>query len=142
MRLGKMVLPEPGARQWVMKRTEAFSKAQRQGIKLLELNQSTISGKSKCEIHLKVKMKHENENEIIEKIDIGGVSLIRAAAKNFSDVLIVSCRSQYETTLDYLVKNKFSTDNQLRKRMAFSAFSVIKKYDAEIEEYFGIIELC
>ena len=82
--------------------------------------------------------KNENENEIIEKIDIGGVSLIRAAAKNFSDVLIVSCRSQYETTLDYLVKNKFSTDNQFRKRMAFSAFSVIKKYDAEIEEYFGL----
>ena len=62
--------------------------------------------------------KNENENEIIEKIDIGGVSLIRAAAKNFSDVLIVSCRLQYETTLDYLVKNKFSTDNQFRKRMA------------------------
>ena len=82
--------------------------------------------------------KNENENEIIEKIDIGGVSLIRAAAKNFSDELIVSCRSQYETTLDYLVKNKFSTDNQFRKRMAFSAFSVIKKYDAEIEEYFGL----
>ena len=45
----------------------------------------------------------KNEEEIIEKIDIGGVSLIRAAAKNFSDVVIVSSRSQYSKVLKYLL---------------------------------------
>ena len=80
----------------------------------------------------------KKEQEIIEKIDIGGVSLIRAAAKNFSDVLIVSSRSQYDNVLDYLSVNSFSSDINFRKRMAFDAFSEILNYDSEIEEYFGI----
>jgi phosphoribosylaminoimidazolecarboxamide formyltransferase/IMP cyclohydrolase len=46
-----------------------------------------------------------SEGEIIEKIDIGGISLIRAAAKNFNDVVIVSSRTQYQTLLDLLINN-------------------------------------
>ena len=80
----------------------------------------------------------KNEETIIEKIDIGGVSLIRAAAKNFSDVLIVSSRGQYGKTLDYLLENNFSSDINFRKRMAFDAFSEVSNYDSEIEEYFGL----
>ena len=82
--------------------------------------------------------KTTNENEIIEKIDIGGVSLIRAAAKNFSDVLIVSSKLQYDETFTYLYKNNFSSDLNFRKRLAFEAFYQVRKYDLEIEEYFGL----
>ena len=80
----------------------------------------------------------KKEQDIIEKIDIGGVSLIRAAAKNFSDVLIVSSRSQYDNVIDYLSENSFSSDINFRKRMAFYAFSEVSNYDSEIEEYFGL----
>ena len=80
----------------------------------------------------------KNKNEIIEKIDIGGVSLIRAAAKNFSDVVIVSSKSQYDETFTYLNENNFSSDLNFRKRLAFEAFSQVRKYDSEIEEYFGL----
>tara|TARA_B100000902_G_scaffold337271_1_gene338069 strand:- start:1442 stop:2932 length:1491 start_codon:yes stop_codon:yes gene_type:complete len=80
----------------------------------------------------------KNEEDIIEKIDIGGVSLIRAAAKNFSDVLIVSSRSQYSKVLDYLLGNNFLSDINFRKRMAFDAFYEVSNYDSEIEEYFGL----
>jgi len=80
----------------------------------------------------------KNEEDIIEKIDIGGVSLIRAAAKNFSDVVIVSSRSQYSKVLKYLLDNNFSSDINFRKRMAFDAFSEVSNYDSEIEEYFGL----
>ena len=47
----------------------------------------------------------DNESKIIEKIDIGGVSLIRAGAKNFSDVLVVSSRKQYDSVLNYIIDN-------------------------------------
>ena len=80
----------------------------------------------------------KNEEDIIEKIDIGGISLIRAAAKNFSDVVIVSSRSQYNKVLKYLLDNNFSSDINFRKRLAFDAFSEVSNYDSEIEEYFGL----
>ena len=79
----------------------------------------------------------DDESEIIEKIDIGGVSLIRAAAKNFSDVTILSSKNQYKECLDYLLKNKFETDLSFRKSLAFEAFSNISEYDIHIEEFFG-----
>ena len=79
----------------------------------------------------------DDESEVIEKIDIGGVSLIRAAAKNFSDVTIVSSKNQYKDCLDYLLKNKFKTDLSFRKNLAFEAFSNISRYDIQIEEFFG-----
>ena len=79
----------------------------------------------------------KDESEIIEKIDIGGVSLIRAAAKNFTDVVTISSKNQYNDVLTFLSKNKFETNLDFRKRLAFEAFSNIAVYDMEIEEFFG-----
>ena len=78
-----------------------------------------------------------DENEIIEKIDIGGVSLIRAGAKNYSDVLILSSKDQYESALKYLNRNKFSSEISYRKKLASKAFSLVKNYDTDIDNYFG-----
>ncbi len=80
---------------------------------------------------------NKSEDDIIEKIDIGGVSLIRAAAKNFSQVLVISSRTQYQNVLSYLIKLNFSSDIKYRKEMAFQAFSHVLKYDEDIEEFFG-----
>src|SRR5258706_1237175 len=77
------------------------------------------------------------EADIIEKIDIGGISLIRGAAKNFNDVLIVSSRDQYAEVLE-LIKNKnCSSDLSDRKRFASVAFDVTSHYDSAIFNYFN-----
>ena len=78
-----------------------------------------------------------NEDEIIEKIDIGGVSLIRAGAKNFSDVVVISSKDQYSGVLKNLIKNNFSTSLALRKELAAEAFNIIKNYDTDINDFFG-----
>jgi phosphoribosylaminoimidazolecarboxamide formyltransferase/IMP cyclohydrolase len=78
-----------------------------------------------------------NEDEIIEKIDIGGISLIRGAAKNFNDVLIVSSRTQYKDVLELLEAKKCSTDLTDRKRFAAMAFNVTSHYDSAIFSYFN-----
>jgi len=78
-----------------------------------------------------------NEDEIIEKIDIGGVSLIRAAAKNFSDVAVISSKDQYAGVLKNLIKNDFSTSLAFRKKLAARAFNIIKNYDTDIDDFFG-----
>ena len=66
----------------------------------------------------------KNEREIIEKIDIGGISLIRAAAKNFSDVLCISDKSDYSDLL-YLLKNQEAKTNiETRKKFASKAFDI------------------
>lgn len=75
------------------------------------------------------------EDEIIEKIDIGGISLIRAAAKNFTDVLIVSSKEQY-SLLSEILDRGFST-LQERKYFAREAFAVSSHYDTQIWKYFG-----
>ena len=78
-----------------------------------------------------------SEEDIVEKIDIGGIALIRGAAKNFNDVLIVSSRDQYAEALD-LIKNKnCSTDLSDRKRFAALAFDVTSHYDRAIFTYFN-----
>ena len=77
-----------------------------------------------------------NEDEIIEKIDIGGVSLIRAGAKNFSDVVVISSKDQYSGVLKNLIKNNFSTSLALRKELAAEAFNIIKNYDTDINDFF------
>ena len=76
------------------------------------------------------------EQEIIEKIDIGGISLIRAAAKNFKDVLIVPSREEYPYLLDLLNKNNGITSLEDRKNMAQKAFSISSTYDTAINNYF------
>jgi phosphoribosylaminoimidazolecarboxamide formyltransferase/IMP cyclohydrolase len=77
------------------------------------------------------------EEDIIEKIDIGGISLIRAAAKNFNDVLIVSSRDQYKELLDLLQSKNCSTDLSDRKSFAGKAFEVTSRYDTAIFNYFN-----
>jgi len=77
------------------------------------------------------------EQDIIEKIDIGGISLIRAAAKNFKDVLIVSEMSQYEATLKILNTNGASTTLHERKSFATTAFNISSHYDTVIFNYFN-----
>ncbi len=82
-------------------------------------------------------MSGATESEIIEKIDIGGISLIRAAAKNFNDVLIVPSQSQYAELLNLLnKKNGFSELND-RKSFASKAFAVSSDYDTAIFNYFN-----
>lgn len=76
-------------------------------------------------------------SEIIEKIDIGGISLIRAAAKNFKDVLIVSSREQYNETLELLKANQCETTLADRKRFAAMSFDVTSHYDSAIFNYFN-----
>lgn len=78
-----------------------------------------------------------SEEDIIEKIDIGGISLIRAAAKNFNDVLIVASRNQYEPLLTLLETKNCTTDLQDRKRFAAEAFDVTSHYDSAIFGYFN-----
>jgi len=81
--------------------------------------------------------KGETESGIVEKIDIGGISLIRGAAKNFNDVLIVSERTQYQELLDLLKAKQGSSDLSDRKRFAAKAFDVTSHYDAAIFGYFN-----
>ena len=78
-----------------------------------------------------------SEQEIIEKIDIGGVSLIRAAAKNFRDVLVVSSRNQYKTLIDLLDTNNGSTTIDQRREFALEAFNMTSHYDTAIFSYFA-----
>ena len=79
-----------------------------------------------------------DESEIIEKIDIGGVSLIRAAAKNYNKTLVVTSKKNYNEVIAYLEKNKYSTDITFRKKFALKAFNITSEYDSLIDEYFGL----
>ncbi len=77
-----------------------------------------------------------NESEIIEKIDIGGISLIRAAAKNYKDVLVVSEMKLYNELLSILNEGLYSDLSQ-RKEFAKIAFNVSSHYDSNIFNYFN-----
>ena len=79
----------------------------------------------------------DNEEEIIEKIDIGGISLIRAAAKNFRDVLVVSGSDQYKSLLALLKDKKGFTSLEERKYYAAEAFKTSSNYDTAIFKYFN-----
>jgi len=77
------------------------------------------------------------EQDIIEKIDIGGISLIRAAAKNFRDTLIVPSREDYQETLDILTAQEGATTIEQRKAFASKAFNISSHYDTAIFNYFN-----
>ena len=79
----------------------------------------------------------DDEAEIIEKIDIGGISLIRAAAKNYKDVVIISCRDQYTGLLTLLKEKGGTSDLQERRHFAAEAFRVSSNYDTAIFKYFN-----
>nr|ABD75770.1 putative phosphoribosylaminoimidazole carboxy formyl formyltransferase [uncultured bacterium] len=76
------------------------------------------------------------EQEIIEKIDIGGISLIRAAAKNYKDVLVVASREQYGPLLELLSSGKGNTSLESRRAFAAEAFNISSHYDTQIFRYF------
>ncbi|WP_420604026.1 bifunctional phosphoribosylaminoimidazolecarboxamide formyltransferase/IMP cyclohydrolase [Flagellimonas sp.] len=78
-----------------------------------------------------------SEQDIIEKIDIGGISLIRAAAKNFKDVLCVSSMEDYADFLNVISEGNGSTTLEDRKRFATKAFNVSSHYDSAIFNYFN-----
>jgi phosphoribosylaminoimidazolecarboxamide formyltransferase/IMP cyclohydrolase len=77
-----------------------------------------------------------SHEDIIEKIDIGGISLIRAGAKNFNDVVIVPSVQQYSTLLEILKSNDGNTDLATRQNLAGQAFQVSSHYDSKIFGYF------
>lgn len=79
----------------------------------------------------------KGEQDIIEKIDIGGISLIRAAAKNFADTLIVASRNEYSALLSLLEEKQGVTDVTDRKLFAAKAFMVSSHYDTKIFDYFN-----
>lgn len=76
------------------------------------------------------------EQDIIEKIDIGGISLIRAAAKNYEDVVIVASGAQYQPLKEILMANGAQTTKEERRWFAKEAFAVTSHYDAAIFNYF------
>lgn len=78
-----------------------------------------------------------SEQDIIEKIDIGGISLIRAAAKNFKDVLCVSSMEDYEDFLNVISSENGETTLENRKRFASKAFNISSHYDTAIFNYFN-----
>ncbi len=75
--------------------------------------------------------------EIIEKIDIGGISLIRAAAKNFNDVVIISSKNQYPFLSEILKLQKGETNLEQRKQFAGEAFQISSSYDSLIYGFFA-----
>jgi len=78
-----------------------------------------------------------SEQEIIEKIDIGGISLIRAAAKNYQDVLVVASRDQYPSLLDLLIDKNGSSEIDDRLNFATHAFAVSSHYDIQIFNFYA-----
>lgn len=82
----------------------------------------------------------DDEAEITEKIDIGGISLIRAAAKNFRDVVVISSRDQYSRLLELLREKGGVTSLQERRRFAAEAFMNSSHYDTEIFRYYNLRE--
>ena len=78
-----------------------------------------------------------DHQDIIEKIDIGGISLIRAAAKNYKDVVIIPSKEQYSPFLDIISSTNDGTNLEERKRFARDAFQVSSHYDTHIFDYFN-----
>ncbi len=79
----------------------------------------------------------DEEKQIIEKIDIGGPSMIRAAAKNFSDVVVVAAKSDYGALENLLKSQQGATSQEQRKTFAARAFEIVMEYDIAISDYFN-----
>ena len=78
-----------------------------------------------------------SDADIIEKIDIGGISLVRAGAKNFKDVVIVPSKAEYSVLLDILKEKGAETSIEDRKMFAERAFGVSSHYDTAIHAWFA-----
>ena len=81
--------------------------------------------------------KTKNHKKIIENIDIGGPTMVRAAAKNYNDVATLTSSDQYPNLINQLNKNNGSTSLEFRKKMSQSAFTETAYYDSLIANYFN-----
>jgi phosphoribosylaminoimidazolecarboxamide formyltransferase/IMP cyclohydrolase len=82
-------------------------------------------------------LKTSDNAQIIEKIDIGGISLIRAAAKNYQDVVVIPSTKQYDILIKILTENNAQSDISDRMHLAACAFNVSSHYDTQIFNYFN-----
>ena len=87
----------------------------------------------------KTVLETKNENKIIENIDIGGPALVRSAAKNFKDVVIITSNNQLDSLVNEMNNNKGSTSLKFRKELSQEAFNETAYYDANISNYFNTI---
>ncbi|MDB2354294.1 bifunctional phosphoribosylaminoimidazolecarboxamide formyltransferase/IMP cyclohydrolase [Candidatus Pelagibacter bacterium] len=81
-----------------------------------------------------------NHVKIIENIDVGGPTMVRAAAKNYKDVTVITSSNQYSELINELQLNKGSTSLEFREKMSLEAFSETAYYDAVISNYFNNIK--
>ena len=81
-----------------------------------------------------------NHLEIIENIDVGGPTMVRASAKNYHDVTVITSPDQYDELIFELEKNKGTTSLAFREKMSLEAFSETAYYDAVISNYFNKIK--
>jgi len=81
-----------------------------------------------------------NHQKIIENIDVGGPTMVRAAAKNYNDVTVITSSDQYIELIAEIIKNKGSTSIKFREKMSLEAFSETAYYDAVISNYFNKIK--
>ena len=79
--------------------------------------------------------KTKDNNKIIENIDVGGPTMVRAAAKNYNDVVVITSTNQYSLLIEQLKLNKGSTSLEFRKKMSQLAFTETAYYDALIANY-------
>ena len=84
--------------------------------------------------------KTNNHLKIIENIDVGGPTMVRAAAKNYNDVTVITSSDQYNELINEIEKNKGSTSIEFREKMSLEAFSETAYYDAVIANYFNTIK--
>ena len=80
-----------------------------------------------------------DHHKIIENIDIGGPAMVRAAAKNYNDVTVLTSKSQYDEFINQMIKFKGSTSQDFRKKMSQMAFTETAYYDALVSDYFNRI---
>ena len=80
-----------------------------------------------------------SHSKIIENIDVGGPTMVRAAAKNYYDVAVITSSNQYKELINEIEKNKGSTSLRFREKMSLEAFSETAYYDAVISNYFNNI---
>ena len=81
----------------------------------------------------------KNPKKIIENIDIGGPTLVRAAAKNYNDVTVITSVEQYNKLIEELQKNKGSTSIEFRQKLSEEAFAETAYYDSIVANYFTVI---
>ena len=81
--------------------------------------------------------KNKNKNNIIENIDIGGPTMVRAAAKNFKDVTVITDKNDYKTLINQLKINKGCTNLSFRQYMASKAFGLTAYYDSFVSNWFN-----